>query len=167
MTNKESEHFAFCTDAPGGQIHRCWGLLSTNRSKKILTVGTTIWPSTRSFANDLAPPLLIRRMHQLGSGPCRACVREDIGSSNSPTASNCASSRRGTSASSPSRRDSDLEAFSHNPSDGAVASHHWLISQVYEPNIWICSFSLIEDNYCRSNTSSIFVILSFDLSNSA
>jgi len=32
--------------------------------------------------------------------------------------SNCARRRRDSRASSPSRRDSDLEAFSHNPSDG-------------------------------------------------
>ena len=77
---------SFCARAPGGQIDRSWGLLSTNRSEKTALVITTPRSSTRSFANDLAPRLSNRRMHQLGSGPCRAHVRSDVGSSNSPTA---------------------------------------------------------------------------------
>lgn len=32
-----------------------------------------------------------------------------------------------------SRRDSDLEAFSHNPTD--VVWHHWLLSQTHTPNV--------------------------------
>ena len=35
--------------------------------------------------------------------------------------SNCARRQRGTIASSPSKRDSHLEAFSHNPLDGSIA----------------------------------------------
>jgi len=40
--------------------------------KRLLLVITTPRSSTRRFANDLAPRLSNRRMHQLGSGPCRA-----------------------------------------------------------------------------------------------
>jgi len=36
-----------------------------------------------------------------------------------------------------------------------VASHHWLISKAHESNVWICVSSRIEQNYCRSNTSSV------------
>ena len=64
----------FCARAPGGKIDRPWGLLSINRSEKTPLVITTLRSSTGSFANDLAPRLSNRRMHQLGSGPCRARV---------------------------------------------------------------------------------------------
>ena len=52
-------------------------------------------------------------------------------------------------------RDSDLEAFSHNPPPQMVASHHWLISQAPKPkfpNVWTCGssrteLSLLSNNY--------------------
>ena len=68
------QYSVFCARAPGELIDRSWGLLSTNRSEKTALVITTR-SSTWSFANDLAPGLSNRRMHQLGSGPCCARVR--------------------------------------------------------------------------------------------
>jgi len=65
---------------------RSRSLLWTNRGEKTAVVIRTSRSSTRSFANDLATRLSNRRMHLPGSAPCRARVKSDIGSSNSPTA---------------------------------------------------------------------------------
>ena len=47
------------------------------------------------------------------------------------------------------RRDSDLEAFSHNPTD--VASRHWSVDQAHEPYVRTCGSSRTKQDFYRED----------------
>ncbi|KAG8155865.1 hypothetical protein JTE90_008714 [Oedothorax gibbosus] len=51
------------------------------------------------------------------------------------------------------RRDSDLEAFSHNPTDGSFAP--WPLDQAHEPSVRTCGSSRTEQDYYRNDESSV------------
>lgn len=47
------------------------------------------------------------------------------------------------------RRDSDLEAFSHNPT--VVASRHWSVDQAHEPYDRTCGSSRTKQDFYRED----------------
>ena len=70
-----------------------------------------------------------------------------------PRRSNCARRRRAMGASPPFRRDSGVEVFRHNPSDGSFA--HLACQPSFELSDWNCGSSRADQSYCRGNTSSL------------
>ena len=124
----------FIQDSPfsGGQILQSQGLVSIDRSMVAALLSTTPRLAPRSSANDLAPQhCTVMGMVSAGEAgdsfvPQHALGPSRCGSSTAfpeyGTARIVASQRRGTvryrCVSGPA---SDLEAFSHNPSDGSLA----------------------------------------------
>ena len=60
------------------------------------------------------------------------------------------------------RRDSDLEAFSHNPT--VVASRHWSVDQAHEPYDRTCGSSRTKQDFYREDYELLCFkrIMSFD-----
>ena len=109
------------------------GWVSTDRSEVAALLGTTPRPRTKSSTNDLTPP---RRMGWISNRPPPTLIGGSAKTfccgSTWPTSGHISASRREKCEwyRRISGRDSDLEAFSHNPSDGSLAP------LAYQPSTW-------------------------------
>ena len=128
---REGRETARADDMPvqSGQIIESGGLVSIDRSKAAALLNTTPRLKPRSSTNDLAPLhcmgwVLLRHTGARLSSPRRAVLlwlghrrRRD----RSDAAYRCLPTPRRYRYRYIFGRDSDLEAFSHNPSDGSFA----------------------------------------------